>query len=114
LESLSAPYPSRPQVLSRFSESYRAAIESVIVTCRSPPQSARAYAADRALTAGMHAAQLKRLGRHKSFALLGDYLEFGNLIDDHSTPPWSDATNPAATASSGPATTATDGTTCLT
>jgi hypothetical protein len=62
----------------------------------------------------MHAAQLKRLGRHKSFALLGDYLEFGNLIDDHSTPPWSDATNPAATASPGPAATATDGTTCLT
>ena len=40
-----------------------------------------------ALSAGMelgaHAAQLKRLGRHKSFDVLGEYLEFGNLFDDH-------------------------------
>ena len=40
-----------------------------------------------ALSAGMelgaHAAQLKRLGRHKSFDVLGEYLEFGNLFDNH-------------------------------
>jgi site-specific recombinase XerD len=40
-----------------------------------------------ALTAGMQAgapaAQLRRLGRHKSFAVLGAYLEFGNLFDGH-------------------------------
>jgi site-specific recombinase XerD len=40
-----------------------------------------------ALTAGMqagaHAAQLKRLGRHKSFDVLGEYLEFGSLFDGH-------------------------------
>ena len=32
---------------------------------------------------GAHAAQLKRLGRHKSFDVLGEYLEFGNLFDNH-------------------------------
>ena len=40
-----------------------------------------------ALTAGMdagaHPAQLKRLGRHKSFDTLGEYLEFGGLFEDH-------------------------------
>ena len=40
-----------------------------------------------ALTAGMDAgarpAQLKRLGRHKSFDMLGEYLEFGGLFEDH-------------------------------
>ena len=40
-----------------------------------------------ALSAGMelgaHAAQLKRLGRHKSFDVLGEYLEFGNPFDNH-------------------------------
>ena len=40
-----------------------------------------------ALTAGMnagaHPAQLKRLGRHKSFDMLGEYLEFGGLFEDH-------------------------------
>ncbi len=40
-----------------------------------------------ALTTGMeggaHPAQLKRLGRHKSFDMLGDYLEFGDLFDAH-------------------------------
>lgn len=40
-----------------------------------------------ALSAGMelgaHAAQLRRLGRHKSFDVLGEYLEFGNLFDNH-------------------------------
>lgn len=40
-----------------------------------------------ALTAGMqagaHPAQLKRLGRHKSFDVLGEYLEYGNLFDAH-------------------------------
>jgi integrase len=33
------------------------------------------------MQAGAHAAQLKRLGRHKSFDVLGEYLEFGNLFD---------------------------------
>jgi integrase len=40
-----------------------------------------------ALTSGMeggaHPAQLKRLGRHKSFDMLGEYLEFGDLFDSH-------------------------------
>ncbi len=40
-----------------------------------------------ALTAGMqagaHPAQLKRLGRHKSFDVLGEYLEYGNLFNAH-------------------------------
>jgi integrase len=40
-----------------------------------------------ALTTGMqrgaHAAQLRRLGRHKSFDVLGEYLEFGDLFADH-------------------------------
>lgn len=40
-----------------------------------------------ALTTGMqrgaHAAQLKRLGRHKSFDVLGEYLEFGDLFAGH-------------------------------
>lgn len=40
-----------------------------------------------ALTTGMqcgaHPAELKRLGRHKSFDVLGEYLEFGDLFDRH-------------------------------
>ena len=40
-----------------------------------------------ALTTGMergaHPADLRRLGRHKSFDVLGEYLEFGNLFDRH-------------------------------
>lgn len=40
-----------------------------------------------ALTTGMsrgaHPAQLKRLGRHKRFDTLGEYLEFGDLFDGH-------------------------------
>jgi integrase len=40
-----------------------------------------------ALTTGMergvHPADLKRLGRHKSFNVLGEYLEFGDLFDRH-------------------------------
>ena len=40
-----------------------------------------------ALTTGMqqgeHPAKLKRLGRHKSFDVLGEYLEVGDLFDNH-------------------------------
>lgn len=40
-----------------------------------------------ALTTGMdrgeHPARLKRLGRHKSFDVLGEYLEFGDLFEGH-------------------------------
>lgn len=40
-----------------------------------------------ALTTGMdrgvHPAKLKRLGRHKSFDVLGEYLEFGDLFEGH-------------------------------
>jgi site-specific recombinase XerC len=40
-----------------------------------------------ALTTGMdrgiHPAKLKRLGRHKSFDMLGEYLEFGDLFEGH-------------------------------
>jgi hypothetical protein len=40
-----------------------------------------------ALTTGMergvHPADLKRLGRHKSFDVLGEYLEFGDLFARH-------------------------------
>ena len=40
-----------------------------------------------ALTTGMdrgvHPAKLKRLGRHKSFDVPGEYLEFGDLFDGH-------------------------------
>jgi site-specific recombinase XerC len=32
---------------------------------------------------GIHPAKLKRLGRHKSFDVLGEYLEFGDLFDGH-------------------------------
>jgi integrase len=32
---------------------------------------------------GIHPADLKRLGRHKSFDVLGEYLEFGDLFDRH-------------------------------
>jgi len=32
---------------------------------------------------GVHPAALKRLGRHKSFNTLGEYLEFGNLFEGH-------------------------------
>jgi len=35
------------------------------------------------MQAGAHAAQLRRLGRHKSFDVLGEYLEFGNLFEGH-------------------------------
>ena len=40
-----------------------------------------------ALTAGMerqaHPTRLKRLGRHKSYGPLGEYLEFGDLFEEH-------------------------------
>ena len=40
-----------------------------------------------ALTTGMdrgeHPAKLKRLGRHKSFDVLGEYLEFGDVFEGH-------------------------------
>jgi site-specific recombinase XerC len=40
-----------------------------------------------ALTTGMdrgvHPAKLKRLGRHKSYDVLGEYLEFGDLFEGH-------------------------------
>ena len=40
-----------------------------------------------ALTTGMdrgvHPTQLKRLGRHKSYEVLGEYLEFGDLFEGH-------------------------------
>ena len=32
---------------------------------------------------GIHPAKLKRLGRHKSFDVLGEYLEFGDLFEGH-------------------------------
>ena len=32
---------------------------------------------------GEHPAKLKRLGRHKSFDVLGEYLEFGDLFEGH-------------------------------
>jgi hypothetical protein len=32
---------------------------------------------------GVHPAKLKRFGRHKSFDLLGEYLEFGDLLKGH-------------------------------
>ncbi len=35
------------------------------------------------MAAGAHAAKLKRLGRHKSFDVLGEYLEFGDLFEGH-------------------------------
>jgi hypothetical protein len=35
------------------------------------------------IRAGAHAARLKRLGRHKGFDVLGEYLEFGNLFEGH-------------------------------
>jgi hypothetical protein len=36
-----------------------------------------------AMERGVHPAKLKRLGRHKSFDVLGEYLEFGDLFDGH-------------------------------
>ena len=35
------------------------------------------------LERGVHPAKLKRLSRHKSFAVLGEYLEFGELFEGH-------------------------------
>jgi hypothetical protein len=35
------------------------------------------------MQAGAHPAQLKRLGRHKSFDVLGEYLEHGDLFVSH-------------------------------
>ncbi len=35
------------------------------------------------MDAGIHPARLKRLGRHKSFDVLGEYLEFGDLFNAH-------------------------------
>ncbi len=35
------------------------------------------------MDAGVHPAQLKRLGRHKSFDVRGEYLEFGDLFEGH-------------------------------
>jgi len=32
---------------------------------------------------GVHPARLKRLGRHKSFDVLGDYLEFGDPFEGY-------------------------------
>jgi hypothetical protein len=32
---------------------------------------------------GAHPARFKRLGRHKSFDVLGDYLAFGDLFERH-------------------------------
>ena len=32
---------------------------------------------------GVHPARLKRLGRHRSYAVIDDYLEFGDLFDGH-------------------------------
>jgi hypothetical protein len=32
---------------------------------------------------GQHPTKLKRLGRHKSFSVLGEYLEFGDLFEGH-------------------------------
>jgi hypothetical protein len=32
---------------------------------------------------GVHPAKLKRLGRQKSFDVLGEYLEFGDLFEGH-------------------------------
>ena len=32
---------------------------------------------------GTHTAKLKRLGRHRSFDVLGEYLEFGDLFEGH-------------------------------
>ena len=32
---------------------------------------------------GTHPAKLKRLGRHMSFYVLGEYLEFGDLFEGH-------------------------------
>jgi hypothetical protein len=31
----------------------------------------------------VHPADLKRMGRHKNFDVLGEYLEFGDLFDRH-------------------------------
>ncbi len=36
-----------------------------------------------AMERGEHPARLKRLGRHKSFDVLGEYLEFGDLFEGH-------------------------------
>jgi len=36
-----------------------------------------------AMDRGVHPAKLKQLGRHKSFDVLGDYLEFGDLFEGH-------------------------------
>lgn len=35
------------------------------------------------MEAGVHPAKLKRLGRHKTFDVLGEYLEFGDLFEGH-------------------------------
>ena len=51
------------------------------------PNAARQPLKRGALTAGMerqaHPTRLKRLGRHKSYGPLGEYLEFGDLFAEH-------------------------------
>lgn len=32
---------------------------------------------------GVHPTRLKRLGRHKSYDILGEYMEFGDLFEGH-------------------------------
>lgn len=53
-----------------------------------PPKDFAGHSLKRgALTTGMqrgaHPAQLKRLGRHESFGVLGEYLAHGDLLDPH-------------------------------
>ncbi len=45
---------------------------------------ARLWAVCAAGIAGVHPAKLKRLGRHKSFDVLGGYRELGDLFERHS------------------------------
>lgn len=46
-------------------------------------QSLKRVALTTGMDRGVHPAKHKRLGRHKSFDLLGDYLEFGVLFEGH-------------------------------
>ena len=49
----------------------------------SSPATASSAARSAPACSGRPRRQLKRLGRHKSFDVLGEYLEFGNLFDGH-------------------------------
>jgi len=83
-----APPPPRVGAAAITAQSVAQIVQARAVAAGFGPRDLGGHSLKRgALTAGMergaHPAQLKRLGRHKSFAVLGEYLEFGDLFKGH-------------------------------